>query len=358
MKLLSVVSARPNFVKLAAVHHALAASGWPHEHVIVHTGQHHDPLFSDVFFRELAVPVPQVNLGIHGGTNAEQQVRVEEACLAAFREQAPDTVLVYGDVNGASAAARAAAALGIRLAHVEAGLRSGDLTMPEERNRIAIDGLSALLFATERSGLEHLRAEGARGSAHFVGNTMIDTLIRMLPAVRALPAAADLPAKYGIVTLHRPGTVDDPAKLHHAVAVLEELGRAVPLVFPVHLRTKARLEADGLWGRLAAAVRCTEPLPYLAFLRLVLDAHFVLTDSGGIQEETTYLQKKCFTARPNTERPVTCTVGSNELVDLHVPADVARIVAWARGEGGAVGSIPELWDGRAGERIVAVLQAP
>ncbi len=356
MKLLSVVSARPNFVKLASVYHALKAADWPHEHVVVHTGQHHDPLFSDVFFEQLGVPLPAINLDIHGGTNEEQQQRVMEGVGGVLQRERPDIVLVYGDVNGAVASARAATALGIPVAHIEAGLRSGDLSMPEEVNRIAIDSLATLLFVTEESGLKHLQEDGAKGTVHFVGNTMIDTLIRMLPSVRALPLPVPVPPRYGILTLHRPGNVDDPSSLARIVGVLENLSATMPLIFPVHLRTRAKLKDAGLEERLTKAVQCIDPQPYLSFLRLVLDAHFVLTDSGGIQEETTYLQKKCFTARPNTERPVTCTVGSNELVDLGNPAHLEKIRAWAAAPSAPVGQIPPLWDGHAGERITAILR--
>ncbi len=356
MKIISVASARPNFVKLAAVHHALAAAkDVAHEHIIVHTGQHFDPLFSDVFFHELQIPLPNVNLEIHGGKNEEQQQRVEAACREVFAKLKPDIVLVYGDVNGAVAAARAAAALGFPVGHVEAGLRSFDLSMPEEGNRIAIDRLSSLLFMSEQSGMDNAAKEQLQGNAYLVGNTMIDTLIRMLLAVRALPLPAGMPERFALVTLHRPSNVDDPAALASIVDVLRKLRRHIPLVFPVHLRTKARLRDAGLWAALSADVQCIDPLPYMLFLRLVLQSHFVLTDSGGIQEETTYLRKKCFTARPNTERPSTIRIGSNELVDLQDRASLQRIAAWADASPSPVGSVPPLWDGRTGDRIVSIL---
>ncbi len=354
MRLFSLCSARPNFVKLAAVHHAVSTNG-DIEHIIIHTGQHHDPLFSDIFFRELQIPLPQVNLGIHGGTNEEQQRRVEESCATLFASERPDIVLVYGDVNGAAAAARAASHAGVRIGHVEAGLRSFDASMPEEVNRIAIDRVSDFLFATEQSGVDHLREENVNGRIHLVGNTMIDTLIRMLPAIGRVALPSDLPDRYAVVTLHRPGNVDQEEMLRSFVDFLVELSEHISLVFPLHLRTKQRLMEFDLYDRLIEHVLLLAPLPYLPFLRLVMDAHFVLTDSGGIQEETTYLRKKCFTARPNTERPVTIELGSNELVDLSKEDDRHRIVMYAGQESEPVGEIPPLWDGKAGERIVRIL---
>ncbi len=352
MKILSVASARPNFVKLAAVHHALAGRAGV-EHVIVHTGQHFDPLFSDVFFQELAIPVPQVNLGIHGGANDEQQVRVEAEMKKVLETQRPDWVLVYGDVNGAAATARAATAAGLRLAHVEAGLRSGDLSMPEENNRIAIDAIADVLFCTEQSGMDHLQKEGAPGAAHLVGNTMIDTLIRMLPTIEALPRP-EAPERFVIGTFHRPSNVDARDALASLFLFLDELASHIPVVLPLHVRTRQRMAEFGL-APSSAAVHVIDPLPYMPFLRLVMDSAFVLTDSGGIQEETTYLRKRCFTARPNTERPITIDLGSNTLVDLTKPVDRTLIIAAAKEANVPVGTIPPLWDGKAGERIVDIL---
>ncbi len=355
MKILSVCSARPNFVKLAAVHHALADRKLDGDHIIVHTGQHHDALFSDVFFTQLEIPLPTINLGIHGGSNEEQQKRVEEACASVFASEKPNIILVYGDVNGAAAAARAAQAAGIPLAHVEAGLRSFDLAMPEEHNRMAIDKLSQLLFVTEQSGLDNIAKEKLTGKPFLVGNTMIDTLVRMLPVIETLPMPIKMPEKYAVVTLHRPSNVDDESALHSIVNYLLSLNETIPLVFPLHRRTQARLEQFGLLASLTSRVQCIDPLPYLSFLRLVQGAHFVLTDSGGIQEETTYLQKKCFTARPNTERPVTIEIGSNELVDLSSEDGREVIAEFAVRDSHPVGQIPPLWDGKTGERIVGIL---
>ncbi len=355
MKLLSICSARPNFVKLASIHHALRGSGFSGRHVIVHTGQHYDPFFSDVFFSELDIPLPHVNLDIHGGTNEEQQRRVEDACIPLFREERPDVVLVYGDVNGAAAAARAAHGIGIPVAHVEAGLRSFDLTMPEERNRIAIDAVSTALFVSEESGMKNLAREHRAGHAYFVGNTMIDTLIRMLPAIRSQAPAIAASPRFAVATFHRPNNVDTRAALSGIVAFLRDLSRRIPVVFPVHRRTAEKLKEWRLLEPLRECVRCVDPLPYLSFLRLIMDARFVLTDSGGIQEETTYLRKKCFTARPNTARPVTIETGTNELVDLGQASHREKIFAFAEGNEDPKSAIPPLWDGRAGERIVSIL---
>ncbi len=357
MKIFSICSARPNFVKLAAVHHALEAKHWPGEHFILHTGQHHDAVFSDVFFQELHIPLPKFNLGIHGGTNDEQQRRVEEACGNIFVQERPDLVLVYGDVNGAAAAARAAADIGIQVGHVEAGLRSGDLSMPEERNRIVIDAISSLLFVSEQSGMEHLKQEHVAGKAFFVGNTMIDTLIRMLPAIRAQPLPSNLPARFAVATFHRPSNVDERDSLKQIVSFLNALSSRIPVVFPIHRRTRDRLRDWGLKSDFSRHILALDPLPYLSFLRLIIDAHFVLTDSGGIQEETTYLRRKCFTARPNTERPVTIELGTNELVGLNDVSHRDRIFSFSVENEEPRGTIPPLWDGKAGERIVDCLSS-
>lgn len=352
MKLLSIVSARPNFVKLAAIHHALAARSRADVlHRIVHTGQHFDPLFSDVFFHELGIPVPDVNLGIHGSSNDEQQDNVQRALIPLLQQEHPEYVLVYGDVNGAAAAARVAASLGIPVAHIEAGLRSFDDTMPEERNRIAIDQRASLLFVTEQAGVDNLRGEGITNGVHLVGNTMIDTLVRMLPRIRAV-TLPPLPERFALVTMHRPSNVDDAARLTQIMQFLERLSAHVPVVFPLHRRTQKNLDTFGI--RIASThILLIEPQPYLSFLAMIEHAAFVLTDSGGIQEEATFLRRKCFTLRPNTERPCTIEIGSNELIDL---ADAASVFAYADHPNEAQRfAVPPLWDGRAGERIVDIL---
>lgn len=358
MKIFSICSARPNFVKLAAVHHALKKLKQSTiEHSIIHTGQHYDPFFSDEFFKELAIPEPHINFEIAGGSNEEQQKRVEEACLKLFQKDRPDMILVYGDVNGAVAAARAAHQVGIKVAHIEAGLRSFDASMPEEHNRIAIDQLASLLFVTEQSGIDNLKKEGISQGVHLVGNTMIDTLIRMLPVIGKHSLPSNIHQPYAVVTLHRPSNVDDKRMLTNIVDFLCELQEKIPVVFPLHRRTLARLSDFDLLDRLSQSIRVMDPLPYLRFMRLVLDASFVLTDSGGIQEETAYLQKKCFTMRPNTERPVTIECGSNELIDvIGRMEDRNKVFDYASHPKAFSSTIPPLWDGKAGERIVEKLQ--
>lgn len=358
MKILSVASARPNFVKLAAVDHAVRAVGHPSiEHVIVHTGQHYDPLFSDVFFEELDISVPAVNLGVHGGDREETIVKTQRALITVLKDLKPDVVLVYGDVNGAVGAARAAVELGIALAHVEAGLRSFDASMPEELNRVEIDRLAQVLFCTEESAVRHLEQEGVAGESHFVGNTMIDTLLRMMPAIRDLQLPAHMQQPFGVVTLHRPSNVDDPATLKKNLEFLGEVSERCPLVLPAHHRLRAMLDKHGLQRSVPKGLSLIDAQPYMPFLRLVMASAFILTDSGGIQEEAVLLRKRCFTLRRNTERPVTIAVGSNILVDPSVDRDRGAVLAFAE-EPGEVGvDIPPLWDGRAGERIVSILRA-
>lgn len=357
MKILSVASARPNFVKLAAIDHAIRAANDPTlEHVIVHTGQHYDPLFSDVFFEQLDIRLPAHNLGVHGGTREEAIERTRVAMLPVIAEEKPDVVLVYGDVNGAVGAARAATELGIRLAHVEAGLRSFDNAMPEELNRIEVDALSALLFCSEESGVRHLSAEAVKGQVHFVGNTMIDTLIRMLPRVGDAPLPAGLPASYAVATLHRPSNVDDADALKSVLDFIGDVSAKCPVVLPVHHRLRASMDRFNLSEMLPKTVLLVEPQPYLSFLRLMGDARFLLTDSGGIQEEAVLLRKRCFTLRRNTERPSTIAVGSNLLIDPSLPRDRAVALEFAAAPGDVGVDIPQLWDGHAGARIVDILR--
>lgn len=355
MRLVSVVAARPNFVKLAGIHHAVERDP-SIEHVIVHTGQHYDPLFSDVFFEELKVPIPAHNLGIHGGTREEVIAKTEEACVKLFPTLKADCIVVYGDVNGGVGAAQAAKKVGLKLAHVEAGLRSGDLSMPEEHNRIAIDRLADFLFCTEKSGEEHLKEEKINGKVHLVGNTMIDTLIRMLPYIEQTSLPKDLFKKFGVVTLHRPSNVDNKEALLSALQFLTEVSKYCRLVLPMHHRFLAALDKFGLRGTIPSTILLMSPLPYLEFLHLVQFSEFILTDSGGIQEEATYLKKKCFTLRRNTERPSTIASGSNTLIDESSPTDRALVLDFAKHPAPPTVTIPPLWDGKAGERIVEVLK--
>ncbi len=349
MKVWHIVGARPNFMKAAPVYRALKRRGAAQS--IIHTGQHYDRAMSDVFFRQLGLPKPHRNLevgsGTHGVQTAEVMMRLEPLIAAAR----PDWVLVYGDVNSTAAAALVCAKLRVKIAHVEAGLRSNDRAMPEEHNRIVTDHLADLLLTPSADGDANLAREGIpKSRVRRVGNVMIDTLVRLLPQARAL---APLGIKQGaspfvLVTLHRPSNVDDPKRLAALIRVLDEVASVVPVIFPVHPRTRARLKSP------PRRVRLAEPLGYLEFLALQSRSALVITDSGGIQEETTYLGVPCLTVRPNTERPITVTVGTNELVG----EDLARLKKRALAIlGGRVkkGRIPPLWDGRAGERIAGVL---
>ncbi len=354
--IVSVCSARPNFVKVAAVHHALAAHAADFRHVIVHTGQHYDPLFSDIFFEQLLIPLPDYNLGIHGGTREELLAATELACSNIFPVIQPYLVLVYGDVNGALAGARAAKKCGYTLGHVEAGLRSYDSSMPEELNRIEIDTLADILFCSEGAGVEHLKEEGVSGAIHLVGNTMIDTLIRMMPLIDAAPLPIDISAPFAVATLHRPSNVDHPETLREVLSFFSEISRHVPLVLPAHHRLTHAITEFNLGDAVGPGIILVPPLGYVPFIRMIKESAFILTDSGGIQEEATYLQKRCFTLRRNTERPATIASGSNVLVDTATHADRSLMLAFARSIAQPAVTVPDLWDGRAGERIVEVLR--
>lgn len=353
--LLSVASARPNFVKLAAIHHAWK-EGFQKDfkHIIVHTGQHYDPLFSDIFFEQLAIPQPQFHLGIHGGDRQEVIERTKEALLPVIDQVKPDCVLVYGDVNGALGAAQAAQEKEICIAHVEAGLRSGDLTMPEEHNRIAVDQLAKYLFCSEQSGIDHLEQEVVNGEPYLVGNTMIDTLIRMKPLI---PKDAH-PPKFGIVTLHRPSNVDDAGTLRGLIDFLNQVAQHLPLILPVHHRLKNSLDNFDLRSLISSHIQLIEPQGYLSFLSYVSDCSCIFTDSGGIQEEAVFLKKRCFTLRRNTERPSTIEAGSNVLIDPENLSDRDLVLAYAQNPQPITDiQVPPLWDGKAGERILATLRA-
>lgn len=345
-----VVGARPNFMKAAPVIHGLEALGVAQ--TVVHTGQHYDRAMSEVFFDELGLPEPDVNLGVGSGSHAEQTAALMVGLERTILELQPRLVVVYGDVNSTLAAALVAAKLHVPVAHVEAGLRSFDATMPEEVNRRVADLLCDLLFVTSPEGLVHLGSEGvSAGKTVFVGNPMIDTLLANLDRFDAADAVGrlGLEAPYGVATLHRPANVDDPESAEQLVAVLHEVGELVPLVLPVHPRGRLRLEKAGLGTR--ESVRLVDPLGYVDFLSLVRHARLVVTDSGGVQEETTVLGVPCLTLRPNTERPITVTHGTNRLVrpDTLV-AEVRRVL---RADGPTTAEPPPLWDGRSGPRIAA-----
>jgi len=371
--LLIVVGARPNFMKVAPVLRALTKSNDRSaavgdadlqvlRPVLVHTGQHYDPSLSDVFFGDLELPQPHHNLGVGSGSHAQQTAAVMTAIEPLLIDLAPDLVLTVGDVNSTLAAALTAAKLRLPVAHVEAGLRSRDRSMPEETNRILTDHLSELLFTTCADADQNLLDEGIDGDRiHFVGNPMIDALVHCVGAARerrAWESRGFAPRGYGLVTLHRPENVDDLETLASLLGALVELSRRLPLLFPVHLRTRDALAGclDGL-AATAEPLTVTEPLGYLDFLSLMIEARLVITDSGGVQEETTALGVPCITARTTTERPVTVTEGTNRLVS---PTDPHALVSTADAvltQPMPTAVRPALWDGHAAERIVAVIAA-
>jgi UDP-N-acetylglucosamine 2-epimerase (non-hydrolysing) len=354
MQLLHVVGTRPNFVKMAPVIAALRDVDPGGRHVLVHTGQHYDRMMSGIFLEQLGVPEPDHMLGVGSGTLAAQLAGIVAAIAPVLEAEEPDLVIVPGDVNSTLAAALACAHLRIPVAHVEAGLRSFDRTMPEEVNRIVADEFAAHLFLHSEEAIENLRAEGIpEERMHFVGNTMIDTLVALEERFRAAGTAARLgvePGGYVLVTLHRPALVDGEL-LTETVRRLAELAREMPVVFPVHPRTRKRMEEVESQH---PGLLLSEPLGYVDFLSLLADAGAVLTDSGGIQEETTYLGIPCFTLRDNTERPVTIRAGTNTLLGLD-PAAIAGIPAALAERPSTPPEPPPLWDGHAAERIADVL---
>jgi UDP-N-acetylglucosamine 2-epimerase (non-hydrolysing) len=355
MNICVVMGARPNFMKMAPIVHELRKRAL--SHLVVHTGQHFDRNMSEVFFEELALPCPDLFLGVGAGSHAEQTARILVAFETVCLEQDIKLVVVGGDVNSTLACALVAAKLGIPVAHVEAGLRSFDRSMPEEINRIVTDHLSELLFTTEESANQNLRKEGiAVERIHFVGNCMIDTLHSHLH--RALQSAPWLtlgvePGGYAVLTLHRPGNVDNQGSLERIVSLINEISSRIPLVFPVHPRTRERLSACRIVFHESVSV--CEPLPYLAFLGLMAKARLVLTDSGGIQEEATVLGVPCLTLRANTERPVTISAGTNRLVGTDPHSIRGSLDAILAGEWPS-GTLPPLWDGKASVRIVNVIE--
>jgi UDP-N-acetylglucosamine 2-epimerase (non-hydrolysing) len=352
--ILHVVGARPNFIKAAPVLRALAAKKGVRQ-TLVHTGQHYDVNMSDVFFRQLGMPAPDVSLGVGSGSHAAQTAQVLLGLEPVLLENKPDAVVVYGDVNSTMAAALAAAKLHIPVVHVEAGLRSGDREMPEELNRIVVDSISDLLFTPSKDGDANLRKEGVSpDKIVFAGNAMIDTLIRMLPAAKR-PAVAGLTSPYVLVTVHRPTNTDDSAALAKLMGALAAIAEKTPVVFPIHPRTRKRLDDLGFKAPETGRLILLEPLGYLEFLALQRDAALVITDSGGIQEETTFLGVPCLTVRTTTERPVTVTAGTNKLVKdcASLPREAAAALKRPR----KAAKPPKYWDGKAGERIADALVA-
>jgi UDP-N-acetylglucosamine 2-epimerase (non-hydrolysing) len=377
-KLLLIAATRPNFMKVAPVmraveawnsgEHAAKHPGVFFDQVLVHTGQHHDRAMSDIFFDDLGMAEPDHYLGAHDGSQVRQIAQVMVALEPVLVTEQPDLVIVVGDVNSTLAAAVTAAKMNLPVAHVEAGLRSRDRTMPEETNRILTDSLSELLFATCTDAIDNLAAEGIVGErVVFVGNPMIDTLERLRDKALEQDTLSELdltPGGYVLVTLHRPSNVDDPAQLMSLCEVIVALAEDCPVVFPVHTRTRLRLELadDGRRLMSSPGVHVTGPLGYLDFVALMAQARLVLTDSGGVQEETTVLGVPCLTVRTTTERPVTVSEGTNRLVD---PYDQAAVLAAAHGAMDAsqgptptnAPRHPELWDGHAAERIVTAIAA-
>ncbi|WP_310447418.1 non-hydrolyzing UDP-N-acetylglucosamine 2-epimerase [Thiobacillus sp.] len=353
-QVLCVAGARPNFMKIAPVMAALAETGIAAQ--LLHTGQHYDAAMSDGFFADLGIPHPDHHLEVGSGSHAVQTAEVMKRFEPVLDSVKPQAVLVVGDVNSTIACALVAAKRGVRVIHVEAGLRSYDRAMPEEINRVLTDQISDLLFITEKSALANLQREGIDPArVEFVGNVMIDTLYRNLE--RAVPSCQTLgtalPA-YAVLTLHRPSNVDDPATLAALLDVIGEINAVLPVVLPLHPRTRGNIEKFGLSAKINA-LRILPPLGYLDMLGLMRDAKLVLTDSGGIQEETTALGVPCLTLRDNTERPITLTDGTNTLVGAD-PAAIRAAFDQVMTNGGRAGCIPEYWDGRAAMRIAHTLK--
>ena len=354
MQILHVVGARPNFMKVAPVLRALGE--YPQaSQILVHTGQHYDDAMSAVFFRQLEMPEPDINLGVGSGSHAEQVAKVMLGFEPVLRVRRPDLVLVYGDVNSTIAAALVCSKLGIRVGHVEAGLRSGDRAMPEEINRMLTDQISDLLFTPSEDANENLKTEGIDLSrVHLVGNVMIDTLVRLLDRTEEF-FPENITPPYVLITLHRPSNVDDMNWLREFTGTLADLSRRIPVVFPVHPRTRKNLSAVQL--PTDACLRLLAPLPYLQFLALQRRAALVMTDSGGIQEETSFLGIPCLTVRENTERPITLTLGTNQVVGRDPKRIYAAAIASLKDLDGRL-HVPKplpLWDGKAALRIAQIL---
>jgi UDP-N-acetylglucosamine 2-epimerase (non-hydrolysing) len=359
MKIINIVGARPNLPKIAPLMREMRRH--PEiEPILVHTGQHYDEKLSDIFFRQMGIPAPDVNLEVGSGTHAAQTAEVLKRVEPVLIEHRPDIVIVVGDVNSTIAVSLAAVKLGIRVAHVEAGLRSFDRTMPEEINRILTDAIADFLFVTEDDAIEHLLKEGRpRSAIHFVGNVMIDSLCHFLPLARKSAIGHELGLRngeqwrrYAVLTLHRPSNVDSTEKLGELMSAIDAVASDVPVIFPVHPRTKQRLAEAG--ARHNRRLHVIDPVGYLDFLCLLSHATMVLTDSGGIQEETTALGVPCLTLRENTERPVTISQGTNLLVGTD-PFQIHSAAQNILAGNSKAGRIPPLWDGKAAERIVEIL---
>jgi UDP-N-acetylglucosamine 2-epimerase (non-hydrolysing) len=358
IKIISVVGARPNFMKIAPVHRAFLKHSKAVTHLICHTGQHYDERMSKIFFKDLELPEPDFYLGAGSGSHAEQTAKIMIEFEKIVIAEKPDLVIVAGDVNSTIACSLVAVKLGIKVAHIEAGLRSFDRTMPEEINRILTDSISDYLFVTEESGIINLEKEGvSKEKIFFVGNVMIDSLVHFLPKTEQSGIMKEFGLRkneYCLITLHRPSNVDSQEFLRELIDVMNELAAKLKLVFPVHPRTMKNIEASGLAKHLNPNLLLTEPAGYIDFLTLIKNAGLIITDSGGIQEESTYLGVQCITVRENTERPVTVKLGTNQLIgtDLQkVKAAALEIINGKKKEG----SVPPLWDGHTAERIADLL---
>ncbi|MCE1189340.1 MAG: UDP-N-acetylglucosamine 2-epimerase (non-hydrolyzing) [Ignavibacteria bacterium] len=358
-KIISVVGARPNFMKVAPIHRAFLEHRDTFTHLICHTGQHYDANMSKVFFEDLELPVPDYYLGVGSGSHAVQTANVMIQFEQVLLKEQPDMILVVGDVNSTIACALTAAKLGIKTSHVEAGLRSFDRAMPEEINRVLTDSIADYLFVTEKSGLENLHREGVSSDkVFFSGNCMIDSVVRYLPKAEQSEILLQYklsPKQYILITLHRPSNVDNPAKLGELINFLNTVAAKRKVIFPIHPRTKRNMADSNLLETLHPDITLIDPAGYLDFLNLIKNAEAIVTDSGGIQEESTYLGIPCLTLRKNTERPVTIEVGTNQLMGDDFPRALEALNEILQGKVKA-GSIPELWDGHAAERIVEKLK--
>ncbi len=370
MKIISVVGARPNFMKVAPIHKAFQhynqqrLGGNNHNpeteitHLICHTGQHYDEKMSKVFFEDLELPVPNFYLGVGSSSHAQQSAMIMIEFEKVLLDEKPDLLIVVGDVNSTIACSLVASKLNIKVAHVEAGLRSYDRSMPEEINRLLTDSISDYLFVTERSGLENLEREGIPSKkVFFTGNVMIDSLVHYLPKAAKSNILRKLKindSKFILLTLHRPANVDSQQFLEQLVSFLNNLSEKRPIIFPIHPRTNKNLQEHNLISKLSENVLLTDPIGYIDFLCLTKNAELIITDSGGIQEESTYLGVQCITVRDNTERPVTVDVGTNQLIGTELNNVEAAAMSILDGYK-KKGSIPELWDGKAAERIVDIL---
>ncbi len=358
IKIISVVGARPNFMKIAPLHRVFLKHRGRVNHLICHTGQHYDERMSKIFFKDLELPEPDFYLGAGSGSHAEQTARIMIEFEKIVLKEKPDLVIVAGDVNSTIACSLVAVKLGIKTAHIEAGLRSFDRSMPEEINRILTDSISDYLFVSEETGITNLEKEGvSKEKIFFVGNTMIDSLVHFLPKAKKSDVLSTYhlkPSEYCLVTLHRPSNVDSDSFLKELLEVMNSLAGKIKIVFPVHPRTMKNIEAAELKNNLSRNLMLTEPAGYIDFLALIKNAGLIITDSGGIQEESTYLGVQCITVRENTERPVTVSLGTNRLIGTNLQKVKEAALDIINGEIKS-GTIPPLWDGHTAERIADII---